>query len=432
MTQGARRRSSVPFLIVAGAAMFWGGWKWWEVGRYRKTMALIEEEIENGLYGLAVRNLTALMAWKPDSDEALYLLGTCELARRRHQPAAAAWARVSPRSPFAQQAMVGRVQVELELGRLAAAEQMIRDALEDPRIDGSGLRLLLGTVYLPQGRIEEALRLIETGWDALNERDEAASESAINLLRAHIDLRLSPGEIDVGRANLEWAGRISPDDDRIWLGKANRAIRDGLYNDASRWLDACARRRPDDVAVWCTRLNWAVRTNRFTLAQQALTHLPAELSTPAQVQKLAAWFAARRGDVESEQRVLERLIMADPSDLVAHERLIELAVRNGSPDCAGERRSAKTKIEKNMARYQQLHKRRQPSRDAAEMARLAEQLGQWFEAKAFLAVAIAADPDGVDLLRDLARIQERSDTVGRSGRTLAQLVAVELGNVPSR
>ena len=431
MNGSAGRWKSVSLLVVAALTMLWGGWKWWEIWRYRTTMALIEEEIESGQNGQAVRNLTALVAWKPDSDEALYLLGTCEMAQRRHQAAAAAWARVSPRSPFAPQAMQGRVQVQLELGRLADAEQMIIDALDDPRIDGAGLRLLLGTVYIPQGRLEESLRLIEAGWEALNQSGEAPSEPAINLVRAHIDLRLNPGEVDVGRANLEWAGRTSPEDDRIWLAKANQAIRDGSYDEASRWLDACARRRPDDVAVWRTRLNLAVRANRVTLAQQALAHLPAELSTPAQVQKLSAWFAVGRGDVESEQRALERLIVADPSDLVALDRLTELAVRNGMPNYAGELRSAKTKIEKIMARYLQLHKRNQPSRDAAEMARLAELLGQWFEAKAYLTVAIAADPDRVDLTRDLARLDERNDTKSGSGRTLAQLVAPEFDNVPS-
>ncbi len=209
-------------------------------------MAVIEEEIESGLNGQAVRNLTALLAWKPDSDEALYLLGTCEMARRRHQAAAAAWARVSPRSPFARQAMVGRVQAQLDLGRLADAEQMIRDALDDPRVAGVNLRLLLGTVYLPQGRLEETLRLIEAGWDAMNQKGEAASESGIKLVRAHIDLRLSPGEIEVGRANLEWAGRTSPEDDRIWLGKANQAIGDRSYDEAlrlARRLRAAASRR---------------------------------------------------------------------------------------------------------------------------------------------------------------------------------------------
>ena len=35
----------------------WGGWKWWEFRRYRRTMAEIEEEIENGLHGTAARKL---------------------------------------------------------------------------------------------------------------------------------------------------------------------------------------------------------------------------------------------------------------------------------------------------------------------------------------------------------------------------------------
>ena len=418
-------------LAVIAVGLLCCGWKWWEIRRYRRAMAVIEEEIESGRNGLAARNLAALLAWKPDSDEARYLVGTCELARGHHQAAEAAWAQVSPRSRFAPQALVGRVQLQLELGRLADAEQMIKDAVDDPRMDGPSVRVLLGSVYLPQGRPEETLRLLEARWDALNQAGEGASELAINLVRTHIDIRRSPGEIEVIRAALKRGARMAPEDDRIWLGKANVAIHDGEYDEAARWLDRCARRRPEDVAVWRTRLSWAVKTNRIALARQALAHLPAEVSTPAQVQKLAAWFAAQRGDVEIERRALERLIAADPADFVALDRLAELAVRNDQPDRAGELRRAKTEIEKIRARYQQLHKRHQPSRDAAEMARLAEQLGQWFEAKAFLTVAIAADPDRAGLRRDLARLHDRSDTIGGPRRTLAQLLAPELGDLLS-
>jgi predicted Zn-dependent protease len=323
------------------------------------------------------------------------------------------------------------VKLEMEVGRLAEAERMIRDAMEHPRTDGPGLSILLGPVYLPQGRLVETLRLIESRWDALNHAGEGASEPAINLVRAHIDIRQGPGEIEVIRGALDRGARMEPEDDRIWLAKANLAIRDGSYDEALRWLDACARRRPEDVAVWRTRLSWALATNRIAEARQALTHLPAVVMTPAEVQKLAAWFAAGRGDVESERRALERLITADPADLVALDRLAELAVRNGQPDHAGTLRRSKTEIEKIVARYQHLHTRHQPSRDAAEMARLAEQLGQWFENKAFLTLAVAVDPDRVDLRRDLARPDERRDTFGGPGRTLAQLLAPELGDLPS-
>ena len=145
-------------------------------------------------------------------------------------------------------------------------------------------------------------------------------------------------------------------------------------------------------------------SNRVAEAREALKHLPAEVSTPAQIHKLAAWFAARCGDYESERRALERLIASDPADFVALDRLAERAVKNGQPNRVAELRREKTEIDRLIARYQQLHVRHQPSRDAAEMARLAEQLGQQFEAKAFLTLAVDSDPDQDDLRRDLDRL----------------------------
>jgi len=417
----------VLLLALIAGGVLWGGWKWWEVRRYRRAMAEIEEEIENGLHGTAARKLISLLARQPDSDEALYLLGTCEMARGRTQSASEAWARVPPGSPLAPQAILGSMRLQMERGRFAEAEQIIREALDDPRIDGSSLPILLGPLYYKQGRLEETLRLIESRWEALNKSGEGSLESAINLVRAHIDLRRSPVPIEVGGSALDQAARMAPEDDRIWLGKANLAIRAGSYDEAARWIDACLRRRPEDGPVWRARLDWAVATNRVAQAREALKHLPAEVSTPAQIHKLAAWFAAQRGDVESERRALERLIAADPTDFVALDRLAELAVKNGQPNRAAGLRREKTEIERRLARYQQLHVRYQPSRDAAEMARLAEQLGQRFEAKAFLTLAVAIDPDRDDIRRDLDRLNQRADTIEGPGRTLADLLAPELG-----
>ena len=53
------------------------------------------------------------------------------------------------------------------------------------------------------------------------------------------------------------------------------------------------------------------------------------------------------------------------------------------------------------ARYEKLYERKQPVRNAIEMARLAEQLGRAFEARAFLTLAIAENPDREDLPREL-------------------------------
>ena len=86
-------------------------------------------------------------------------------------------------------------------------------------------------------------------------------------------------------------------------------------------------------------------------------------------------------------RRLERLIAADPGDGAALDRLVELALEQGQPNRAAELRRQKTALDPLKSRYKELFLRNQPMRDAAEMARLAEQLGRWFEAKAFWSLA---------------------------------------------
>ena len=67
---------------------------------------------------------------------------------------------------------------------------------------------------------------------------------------------------------LEKAAENAPDDDRIWLGRANLAIRTGQFADAKRWLDDCLRRRPNDAAVWRGRLEWALATGEVAEARR--------------------------------------------------------------------------------------------------------------------------------------------------------------------
>jgi tetratricopeptide (TPR) repeat protein len=288
------------------------------------------------------------------------------------------------------------------------------------------LPIALGPIYCQQGRLEETLRLIEARWDALNRAGEGDSESAINLIRGHIERRRSPIPVEVIRSDLDPAAQLNPQDDRVWLGKANLAIRVRSYQEAERWLDACLRRRPEDVPVWRARLEWAVATNRVVEAREAMKHLPVEESTPAQVWTLAAWLAAKRGDLASERRALERLIAVDPTDSAAFDRLAEMAVQEGQPARADEFRQRKAEIDRLEARYQKLYQRNQPARDAEEMAQLAEQLGRRFEARAFLTVAIMDDSDRDDLRRHLDRLKQDARTIEEPGRTLADLLVADL------
>jgi predicted Zn-dependent protease len=426
MAWSQNRWKLVLSMSVLAIGLSWAGWRWWKVRRIRKAMAEIREQMQAGRHANAVQSLTTLLAWKPDAHEARYLLGNCELAEGRPGRADVAWARVPPDSPFAIRAIQGRVQLRIERGRLAAAEDLIKNALRDPRLPASDLLLSLGPVYSLGGRLDEAERLIEANWKHLNGLGAGASPGAITLVRLHIEMELEKNSDKARRSFLDESARSAPDDDRIWLGKAILATSVRSFDEAARLLDACLLRRPDDGAVWRARLNLAMATGRVSEAREALRHVPADESTPAQVQRVAAWLAARRGEIESERRELERLILSDPCDGSALDRLALLSAQAGQPGRVAELRSKKTELAQLRARYQKLYRRNQPLRDAAEMGHLAEKLGRWFEAKVFLSVATMMDPQRDDLKSDLIRVNRRGETVRESGRTLADLLAGEL------
>jgi enediyne biosynthesis protein E4 len=423
-----RFRRRLLFCLVA-AGLFWGGRAWWTERRYQSAMAEIEAEIVGGRFGTASRRLVNLMAWKPDTDGGLaYLLGSCEQARGRNQPADEAWARVVPGSAYSERAILARMRLLLTGGRFADAERLIRDAAEYPRNETGALLVSLVPIYNQQGRVEEAQRLIETRWERENATGEGASESAIQLVRLHIELTEKPTPVDAIRDFLDQAARLAREDDRIWLGRANLAIRTGAYDEAERWLDACRRRRPDDVPVWHARLSWGMATNRIEVVQEALTHLPAGESIPSRILRLKAWLAANRGDAASERRELERLSAIEPGDRTTLDRLAQLAEKDGQRARAEAILSRKAEIERLRARYVKLHERKQAIRDAVEMARLAEQLGCAFEARVFLTLELSEDPDREDIRHDLERLRPRPANVPARGQTLADLLAVDREN----
>jgi thioredoxin-like negative regulator of GroEL len=410
-------------LVAMAASLLWIAWHSWKTRHFRQAIAQVEAQMENGLYALAARQLAVILADNPESDEANFLLGRCELARLRPEAARSAWARVPPDSRFAPQAILGNMQIAMEQGRLGEAERIISDALADPRVDGSSLPILLGPIYCQQGRVQETLRLLELRWGVLNKSGEGASDAAMNLVRAHIELRQTPIPIDAVAAGLEYAGRLAPDDDRMMLGKANLALRTSATGEAGRLLEVCRRLRPDDPPVWRARLDWAVATHRVADVRECLKLLPADETTPAQIDKLTAWLARELRDSALERHALERAIASDPTDFLSLERLQELLVQAGQPDRAAALDEKKADVKRSLARYQILYKRNQPRRDAAEMARLAGQLGQPFESRGYLTRAAAVNPDLRDELKALVDHQQVS---GPPGRTLADVIGPEL------
>ena len=306
-------------------------------------MKTITEEIEGGRHAVAARELRSLLAWDPIRPGP----STCwDLARGRgeHRDAAAeAWARVPPASRFAVAAILGRMELDVEGGRLADAERLILQAVADPRIDAFELALEFGPVYAKEGRVEDAQKLIECGLDGPERGGPGRHGSRrFSWSDCTSSCRRRSDPVEAIRSLLDRAGRFAPEDDRVWLGKANLAIRTGSLVEAGKWLDACLRRRPDDVSVWRARLDWAMASNRLDEALEAMRHLPAVEEPPARAQRWAAWLAAADGDPEAERARSESVIRDDPTDFAAYDRLIELAIQDGQPARADELRRKKS------------------------------------------------------------------------------------------
>jgi enediyne biosynthesis protein E4 len=425
MSRDARRWGTIVLVTVVVGGSVWLARRSYNAWRAWRTMVEVREEVEAGRHATAARKLIAFLAERPDSDEAAYLLGNSEMARGSNRAAAEAWARVRPDSPFAPRAIQRLMELEVAGGRFAVAEQVIKRAMDRPGIDATALPLCLGPIYWVEGRVEDAEQSVERRWADLYERGQGASEKAIDLVRLHIDLGGSALPVDLVRDRLETVGRMAPDDDRVWLGKANLAIRTGSYDEAEKWLVDCLKRRPDDVPVWRARLNLAVAASRVTAVMEALKHLPVDESKPAQVPRLAAWLAARRGDRALEQHALERVIAAEPADFGALDRLADVATEQGEPARAAELRQQKTEIIRLQARFQKLYQRNQSHRDAAEFARIAKKIGRPFEARAFKTLAIASSPNRDELQHQLSAVESRLTTIDEPGRTLAEAVAAD-------
>jgi enediyne biosynthesis protein E4 len=414
--RGGRRTAVIVSVLVIGG-LCWCGWRWWNVRRYQSAMAGIDDDMRHGRYATATRGLSALLDWSPGSDRATYLLGICEKAFGLPQKADAAWAAIGPNSTYSGRAIAGRTELFIEQGRFADAENFIMRTTDRLGSEGTARRMILIPNFVQEGRAEEAQRLIESRWQSLEANGEITVEQAVNLARLHMEMRWNVPPVETLRDYLDQVGRLAPDDDRIWLGRANLAIRAGSYAEGLRWIDDCLRRRPDDPAVWRARLDWSMRTNRLAEARAAVKHLPAELATTTEVHRISAWIASVCGDVDRERHELTVLVAEVPEDFQSLERLEKLEQQESANTAAAKPRRRRAEIERDQMRYRELYRRNQPARDAEEMARLAERLGHRFEAMLFLNAAIADEPDRADpreSLRRLMEIAQKSDDSSQS------------------
>jgi enediyne biosynthesis protein E4 len=309
-------------------------------------------------------------------------------------------------------------------GKLADAERHYLWAVQESGTTAGEASKKLAEVYWLEGRFDEVKVIAEALWreaDRLGARHDAQA-----MLQFHLALGLNPLPIDRMQSALDRAVERDPQDDRVWLGRGNLALRQGKLTEAQSWFDACRRRRPDDRAVWRGWLDWAMAADHVPEAREALPHLRAEDFAPARIQQLRAWFAARRGDAVVERQALEQAVAADPGDLAALERLAELATREGRVEDGVRLRQRKAELDKTLHQYRTMFREDDPIRTTAGMARLAETLGRRFEALALWTQVRNLAPANTDARTALDRLGRVEPDRPETGRSLADVLGGEI------
>jgi enediyne biosynthesis protein E4 len=415
--------------ILVGVLSVAGAWRWWRIRNFRLAMAAIDASMAAGRRAVAARDLGLLLSASPDPDHVAYLLGVCERSRGRTDAADAAWARVTPGCVVSPRTIEARLSLRVDTGHWATAEQVIAEASDDRRNDGTALHILLVPTYLHQGRVDDALRLIEERLEHLRRMGEGASHTAIVLARLHFDVEQTSIPVETTKATLEHAGHKAPDDDRVWLGRANLAIQTGKLEEADRWLDACERRRSDDKPVWRARLRLALAAGQVVVVKEALRHLPAAASTLAEVHHLRAWLARQSGNQAVEQQELTLALASSPADRLAIERLTEIAKAARQTEQMTQLQHHKADVERTTSRYKLLFDRNQPIRDSSEMGLLAEKLGRPFEARVYLRLAAIQSLHRHQARLDLNRLERQTNDQVNATGTLADLVGIDTGGL---
>ncbi len=228
--------------------------------------------------------------------ETEYWRGACEEAEGHPDAALAIWASIPRGSSRFANATLRRARLALERGRLAVAEEALESASFPPSSPAHEIREHeLEQLNFLTGRSYELQRRLRKEW--------AGAKNQADILRRHwlIDeIRSYPA--GALRTRLDELGRLAPDDDRVWLGRASLAIHTTQLADADAWLKKCQARRPADTSVWRARLDWARASDNLTEALAAMSHLPAREFPPESLLSLRAWLAAQVANEGAESQ----------------------------------------------------------------------------------------------------------------------------------
>jgi enediyne biosynthesis protein E4 len=363
------RLASVLVLVVAVVAA-WVAVRARAARQFREALDQARQEIAAGRYHSARKRLMELAATRDGSGEVDYQLGICEFYRGRPDEARAAWERVPERGPFGARAAIQRGMLAMNAGHFSQSEEIFRAAyLRGPGPEEPALLRSLQLLYHLEGRKEDVRRAILDSW--------AYTDTPAEVVKQLSRLDTAPQPVEFTRRALEKADN---DDDRVWLARANLAIRTGQFEGVADRLEDCLRRRPKDPAVWLALLELARATGDLTGVWRALDHLTSDEIMPAELSRLRAWLAASLGDDKAEAWALFELLRNERGDIAARDRRAELLARAG--DLAERDRLLREKPAIVAAHEQyRVLLRGDSIGDPAELARAAETLGRSIEAR---------------------------------------------------
>ena len=408
-----------PAFAAAAALVLGSGWWVLKARTERQYEAALQAGKTAAAAGAMRKARQALMgaaALRPGQGEAQYVLGAVEKAMGRPAAARAAWLAVPPGSPFALHAALMLARGALDHDRHADAEPYLKAALVAVWPTGKDAREVLLNLYKIQNRLEEARRLVRDGWETYPDRVGTLQE----LWKLDTP---SPFLLEELRYVVENAAKNAPDDDRVWLARANLAARMSRYGEAAEFLEKCQSRRPDDPTVWRARLDLAMATQDVAGARGALVRLPDDALPPEDLGAIRAWFAARAGDLRAERRALERLVAIAPGRLGALDRLAGLAKQAGDEAEAARLRARKAELDRIFERYRERLFKPDPAAAAEELAGHAETLGRLFEARGWWELAARSDAAAQPRRKAAQERLARAEAARRGAATLRGLLA---------
>ena len=417
MTKRQRLWLAATLVLGVLVAITWGIARARAERQFRAALDQAKKEIARGEYGRARQRLLALGGGSDALGEVDYQVGICELYRGHADLALAAWQRVPPSGPFGARAALQCAMLAISSGQLTRAEETLQAALSStPRSDAPLLQNGLQLLFHLEGRTQEVRGSIIAAWPD--------SDAPAELIKRLARLDAAPLPLETTRKTLD---NGAADDDRVWLGRANLAIRMGQFDRAAQWLAACERRRPRDPALWHSRLELARATSDLAGVWRALPFLRADELSETDLLRLRAWIATHSDDSAAETAALMRLAQVEPGDITALDRLAVIASASGDTAEVARLRSEKARMTAKLGRYRELL-RGESMGDPAELAALAEALGRRVEARGWSLVrdnkVAVRGPSRPSLLPEPETLEPaaRSDKT-RHALTLADLCA---------